>query len=302
MNYRMLGKTGFEVSEVSLGTWQIGGFRGEPFDERQAQAIINRAIDLGVNFIDTSDSYGGGLSEHTIGQVLKARSEQVYVATKCGRKLRPHQPENYTRERIVGFVEDSLKNLDVEVIDLLQLHCPLPEIYDQPEVFGVLDDLKAQGKIRHYGVSVEKLAEAQKAITYPNLATVQIIFNMFRLKPAEEFFAAAQAAQVGIIARVPLASGLLTGKFTAASVFGENDHRQFNRDGSRFDKGETFSGVDFETGLQAVAELKAAFPNYNLTELALRWILMFAAVSCVIPGARNPDQAEANIGLPACHL
>ena len=222
MNYRMLGKTGFEVSEVSLGTWQIGGFRGETFDERQAQAIINRAIDLGVNFIDTSDSYGGGLSEHTIGQVLKARSEQVYVATKCGRKLRPHQPENYTRERLVGFVEDSLKNLDVEVIDLLQLHCPLPEIYDQPEVFGVLDDLKAQGKIRHYGVSVEKLAEAQKAITYPNLATVQLIFNMFRLKPAEEFFAAAQAARVGIIARVPLASGLLTGKFYSSQrLWGE---------------------------------------------------------------------------------
>jgi aryl-alcohol dehydrogenase-like predicted oxidoreductase len=296
MNYRNLGKTGFKISEISLGTWQLGGRWGEPFSEKIAEEILNRSIDEGINFIDTADVYNGGMSEKMIGRVLKKRSERIYVATKCGRRLNPHISEGYNKENIRVFVEDSLRNLDVETIDLIQLHCPPTEVYHRGEVFETLDRLKEEGKILNYGVSVEKVEEALKAIEYPGVASVQIIFNMFRQKPAEEFFQEAMRKDAGIIVRVPLASGLLTGKFSRNTAFLEGDHRFFNRKGEAFDKGETFSGVDYELGLEAVEELKKLFPeNENLALYALRWILMFDAVSCIIPGASRSEQIETNI-------
>jgi len=296
MNYRELGRTGWMVSEVSFGAWAIGSAWGST-DDRESLAALNRAIDLGVNFIDTADVYGDGHSERLIAQVLKGRPEAVRVATKAGRRLDPHVADGYNAENLTRFVERSLKNLDTESLDLVQLHCPPPEVYYRPEVFGVMDDLVQAGKIQHYGVSVEKVEEALKAIEYPNVETVQIIFNMFRHRPAELFFDQAQARRVGILARVPLASGLLTGKMTRETTFSEDDHRQFNRQGESFDRGETFSGVDYETGLEAVEALRKLVPEgATLAQLALRWILMFDAVSCVIPGAKRPSQAEDNIG------
>ena len=295
MNYRTLGKTGWKVSDVSLGTWQVGGKWGSKFDDTLAENILRTAIDQGVNFLDTADVYSDGRSEKAIGRVLKTCHEQVYVATKCGRRLSPHTADGYNKENIVKFVDGSLERLGVETLDLIQLHCPPTEVYDRPEVFGVLDQLKQDGKIRHYGVSVEKVEEAMKAIEYPGVATVQIIFNMMRMKPIEDFFPAAKAARVGILARVPLASGLLSGKITAQTNFTEGDHRKFNRNGERFDKGETFSGVDFDLGLQAVKEYKRLFGEEYLVQHALRWILMFEAVSCVIPGASSVEQVESNV-------
>ena len=301
MKYRTLGKTGFEISEVSLGTWQVGGRWGSPFDDANAEAILNRAIDQGVNFIDTADVYGDGQSEAAVGRVVKARQEQVYVATKCGRRINPHVSAGYTPEALEGFVHDSLKNMQLETIDLIQLHCPPTEVYYRPEIFGLFDRLKDEGKVRNLGVSVEKVEEAIKAIEYPNVTTVQIIFNMFRHRPADLFFRLAKERNVGIIVRVPLASGLLTGKMTAETTFGKDDHRHFNREGKHFDKGETFSGVDFETGLQAVEALKEVLPEERLAAHAIRWTLMFDAVSCVIPGASRVEQVEANVqvsGMP----
>lgn len=302
MNYRELGRTGWKVSEVSFGAWAIGSAWGAT-DDSESIAALHRAIDLGVNFIDTADVYGDGHSERLIAQVLKERNETVHVATKAGRRLDPHVADGYTAENLTRFVERSLKNLDTEAIDLLQLHCPPTEVYYRPEVFGALDDLVQAGKIQHYGVSVEKVEEALKAIEYPNVKTVQIIFNMFRHRPAELFFREAQARQVGILARVPLASGLLTGKMTRETAFSADDHRQYNRQGESFDRGETFSGVDYETGLEAVEALRKLVPEgATLAQLALRWILMFDAVSCVIPGAKRPAQVEDNVGaadLPA---
>ncbi|MDP4088448.1 MAG: aldo/keto reductase, partial [Bacillota bacterium] len=265
--------------------------------------ILNKAIDSGINFIDTADVYNGGLSEKYIGKVLKSRSEKVYVATKCGRFLNPHISEGYNSENITCFIENSLKSMDVEALDLIQLHCPPTEVYYKDEVFQALDDLKKQGKILNYGVSVEKVEEALKAIEYPGVSTVQIIFNMFRQKPAELFFEEAKKKNVGIIVRVPLASGLLTGKFTSETVFNKDDHRFFNRKGEAFDKGETFSGVDYELGLKAVEELKKVFPdNVPLSKHALRWILMYDAISCIIPGASRAEHVQSNLdaaGLPA---
>lgn len=302
MNYRELGRTGWKVSEVSFGAWAIGSAWGAT-DDRDSIAALHRAIDLGVNFIDTADVYGDGHSERLIAQVLKARSETVRVATKAGRRLNPHVADGYTAENLTRFVERSLKNLDTDALDLVQLHCPPTEVYYRPEVFDALDDLVQAGKIRHYGVSVEKVEEALKAIEYPNVKTVQIIFNMFRHRPAELFFREAQARQVGILARVPLASGLLTGKMTRETAFATDDHRQYNRQGGSFDRGETFSGVDYERGLEAVEALRKLVPEgATLAQLALRWILMFDAVSCVIPGAKRPAQVEDNAGaadLPA---
>jgi aryl-alcohol dehydrogenase-like predicted oxidoreductase len=296
MKYRTLGKTGFEVSEVSLGTWQVGGRWGDPFSDENAEAIINRAIDLGVNFIDTADVYGDGRSEAAVARVVKSRKEEVRVATKCGRRISPHVAEGYTVEVLEGFVDDSLRNMGLETIDLIQLHCPPTEVYYRPEIFALFDRLKQAGKIRNLGVSVEKVEEAIKAIEYPNVTTVQIIFNMFRHRPSEIFFSLAQQRDVGVIVRVPLASGLLSGKMTRQTTFGPDDHRTFNRDGSSFDKGETFSGVDFETGLQAVGELKKLFPaDPILAVWALRWVLMFDAVSCVIPGASKLAHVESNV-------
>jgi aryl-alcohol dehydrogenase-like predicted oxidoreductase len=296
MNYRKLGKTGFNVSEISLGTWQVGGKWGEPFNEKSAEAIINSAIDNGVNFIDTADVYSGGLSEKVIGKVLRERKPDVFVATKCGRRLNPHVAEGYNKENIRGFVEDSIKNIGVEVLDLVQLHCPPTATFYKEEAFEALEELKRAGKILHYGVSVEKVEEALKAIEYPGVETVQIIFNMFRQKPAEEFFKEAKKKDIGVIVRVPLASGLLTGKMTKDTVFSEKDHRFFNRNGESFDKGETFSGVDYELGLKAVEELKEIFKGKaELAKLALRWILMFDEVSCIIPGASRAEQIISNL-------
>lgn len=300
MNYRTLGKTGMTISEVSLGTWQIGGRWGTDFDDRTADETLNHAIDQGINFFDTADGYGNGLSEKAVARVVKSRPEKVFIATKCGRRLNPHVAAGYNKENIRRFVHDSLKNMDLETLDLIQLHCPPTEVYGKADVFEALADLKKEGKILHYGVSVEKVEEAQLAIQYEGLSTVQIIFNMFRQKPSTEFFAAAQSKGVGIIARVPLASGLLTGKFGKDSVFAKDDHRFFNRNGELFDKGETFSGVDYERGLQAVEELKALFGGTTmLPQIALRWILMFDAVSCVIPGASHFSQITANTGASA---
>jgi len=296
MNYRKLGKTGFEISEISLGTWQVGGRWGEPFNNKNAEIILNSAIDEGINFIDTADVYGDGLSEKIVGQVVRSRKQRIYVATKCGRRLNPHTSQAYTPEALRQFVEDSLKNSGLATLDLIQLHCPPSEVYERPEIFGLFDRLKEEGKILHMGVSVEKVEEALKAIRYDNVTTVQIIFNMFRHKPAEEFFPEAARRDVGIIVRVPLASGLLTGLYSKTTSFGRADHRRFNRHGALFDKGETFSGVDYETGLEAVEEIRNLFPGQeNLAPAALRWILMFGEVSCVIPGASNVKQLNSNL-------
>jgi aryl-alcohol dehydrogenase-like predicted oxidoreductase len=295
MHYRELGRTGYKVSEVSFGAWAIGGTWG-PVDDSESLAALNKAIDLGVNFIDTADVYGDGHSEQLIAQVLKSRREEVIVATKAGRRLDPHVADGYNAANLTSFIERSLKNLDTDCLDLVQLHCPPTDVFYRPEVFGALDDLVKAGKIRYYGVSVEKVEEALKAIEYPNVQTVQIIFNMFRHRPSELFFREAKARKVGILARVPLASGLLTGKMTRQTSFAADDHRNFNRHGESFDMGETFSGVDYETGLAAVEELKALVPDgATMAQFALRWILMFDAVSCVIPGAKRPSQAEDNI-------
>ena len=295
MQYRELGRTGMKVSSVSFGAWAIGGSWGN-VDDRDSLAALNRAIDLGVNFIDTADVYGDGRSERLVTQLRKQRSETIYVATKAGRRLDPHVAAGYNRANLTAFIERSLKNLESEALDLLQLHCPPSQVYYMPETFGVLDDLVKAGKLRHYGVSVEKVEEALKAIEYPNVETVQIIFNIFRQRPAELFFGEAQRRKVGILARIPLSSGMLTGKLSKQSSFETDDHRAFNRHGEAFDRGETFSGVDYETGLRAVEELRALLPaGWSMPQFALRWILMFEAVTCAIPGAKNPTQAEDNV-------
>ena len=296
MNYRRLGKTGFEVSEVSLGTWQVGGGWGGDFDDATAEGIINSAIDRGVNFLDTADVYDDRASEAAVGRVARSRSERIYVATKCGRKLQPHVSESYTPEAMREFVERSLQNTGLETLDLIQLHCPPTTVYYRPEIFEVFDRMQQEGKIRNLGVSVEKVEEGLKAIEYPNVATVQIIFNMFRQRPAELFFREARRKDVGIIVRVPLASGLLSGKLTKASTFNEGDHRHFNRQGAAFDRGETFAGVPYETGLEAADALKRRLDDERpLPMLALRWILMHEEVSTVIPGASRPSQVEQNV-------
>jgi len=295
VQYRKLGRTGLDVSTVSFGAWAIGGAWGKVNDQ-ESLAALHRAIDLGVNFIDTADVYGDGHSERLVAQVLKARKEEIHVATKAGRRLDPHIAGGYNRENLTSFVERSLKNLSTESIDLLQLHCPPTEVYYMPETFGVLDDLVQAGKLKHYGVSVEKVEEALKAIEYPNVKTVQIIFNIFRQRPAELFFKEAIRKQIGVIVRVPLASGLLTGKLKRTSSFEADDHRAFNRHGESFDRGETFAGVDFETGLEVVDQLRPLVPEgWSMPQFALRWILMHDAVSCTIPGSRNPVQAEDNV-------
>ena len=303
MNYRKLGKTGFSVSEISLGTWQVGGKWGEPFDHDNADRILNAAVDAGVNFIDTADVYGDGESEKAIGRLVSARSERIYVATKCGRRLQPHTNEAYQPNILRQFVDDSLRNMNLETLDLVQLHCPPTDVFYRPELFELFDRLKQEGKVQNLGVSVEKVEEGLKAIEFPNVTTVQIIFNMFRQRPAELFFTEARKRDVGIIVRVPLASGLLTGKFSADTSFSEKDHRNFNRDGAGFDKGETFSGVDYQTGLAAVDKLRSVFPDdVNLAPDALRWILTFDAVSCIIPGASKPEHLTSNLqatGRPA---
>jgi aryl-alcohol dehydrogenase-like predicted oxidoreductase len=294
MKYRNLGTTGMKISEVSFGAWAIGSSWGE-VDDKESLAALHKAVDMGVNFIDTADVYGNGRSEKLIARLRKERSEPIYVATKAGRKLDPHVAEKYTPTAIRGFIRQSLKNLQVDALDLVQLHCPPREVYYTPEMFDALDGMVKEGLIKNYGVSVEKVEEALKAIEYPNVKTVQIIFNIFRQRPAELFFREARARKIGIIVRVPLASGLLTGKMTKATRFSKDDHRNFNRKGQAFDRGETFAGVDYERGLQAVEELKALLPQgWSMAQLALRWILMHDEVSCTIPGAKRPEQVEDN--------
>jgi aryl-alcohol dehydrogenase-like predicted oxidoreductase len=290
------------VSEIGLGAWQLGSDWGH-VDEETAMASLHRAVDLGVNFIDTADVYGDGLSERRIGRLRQERKELFYVATKAGRRLNPHTAESYTKENLARFVERSLRNLGVETLDLLQLHCPPTEVYYRPEVFEALEDLKGEGKIQHYGVSVEKVEEGLKAIEYPGVESVQIIFNIFRQRPAELFFREAERRNAAVIVRVPLASGLLSGKMTRQTVFPPEDHRNYNREGKAFDVGETFAGVPFEVGLEAVEALRLLVPEgVTMAQFALRWILTFDAVSVVIPGAKRPAQVEENVAasrLPA---
>jgi aryl-alcohol dehydrogenase-like predicted oxidoreductase len=294
MQYRELGRTGWKVSAVSFGAWAIGGTWG-PVDDAESMAALHRAVELGVNFFDTADVYGDGRSERLLAQLRSQHSHTIYIATKAGRRLDPHVAEGYNRANLTAFVERSLKNLATEALDLLQLHCPPTQVYHMPEVFGVLDDLVKAGKVRYYGVSVEKVEEALKAIEYPNVQSVQIILNMFRRRPAELLFEQTKKRKVGILARVPLASGMLTGKLGPDSTFAPDDHRTFNRQGEVFDRGETFSGIDYEVGLRAVEELRALCPaGMSLVQFALRWILMFDAVTCAIPGAKRPSQAEEN--------
>ena len=294
MKYRQLGRTGMNVSEISFGAWAIGASWGK-VDDKESLAALHKAADWGVNFIDTADVYGMGRSEKLIARLLKERKETIYVATKAGRKLDPHVADKYTPQNIRRFVDDSLKNLELQTLDLLQLHCPPTAVYYTPELFYALDEMVKSGKLRNYGVSVEKVEEALKAIEFPGVKTVQLIFNLFRQRPAELFFREARARRIGVLARVPLASGLLTGRMSRTSRFARDDHRNYNRKGQMFDRGETFAGVDFEKGLRAVEELKRILPKgISMTQFALRWILMHEAVSCAIPGAKRPEQVEDN--------
>ena len=283
------------MSEIGFGAWGIGGGAWGGADDAESMAALHAALDSGITFFDTADVYGDGRSERLIGRLRRERREPFVVATKAGRRLRPHTADGYTAATLAGFVDRSLTNLGVERLDLLQLHCPPTEVYYRPEVFTALDDLVAAGKVAHYGVSVEKVEEALKALEFPRVASVQIIFNAFRLRPAERFFAAARERNVAVIARVPLASGLLSGRLTRDTVFPAADHRAFNRAGERFDRGETFSGVDYETGLAAVARLAPLVPpGATLAQFALSWILSFPEVTCVIPGARRPAHVADN--------
>jgi aryl-alcohol dehydrogenase-like predicted oxidoreductase len=298
MNYRLLGKTGFNVSELSLGTWQLGGVWGTGFDHHSAQRLLEAAFDEGVNFFDTADVYEDGESEKALGAFLakKGPSANIKVATKCGKRINPFINENFTPELLRSHIEDSLKRLRVESIDLIQLHCPPTEVYYRPEIFGLFDRLKEEGKIQHLGVSVEKIEEGVKAIQFENVTTVQIIYNLFRQRPDDYFFDMANNKNVGIIVRVPLASGLLSGKLTRESTFNANDHRHGNRNGEWFDKGETFAGVPFETGLEAVEKLNEIFNGHDsLAQVALKWILLNQKISVIIPGASKLEHIHNNM-------
>lgn len=300
LSERAFGRTGWDVSSIGFGAWAIGGSWGD-VSEAAARATLNAALDAGVTFVDTADVYGDGRSERIVRDVLAARSgNRPVVATKAGRRINPHVAEGYTLAAIESFVDRSLTNLGVECIDLLQLHCPPTDVYYRPEFFGDLDRLVERGKLRFLGVSVEKVEEGLKAIEYPNVASVQIIYNMFRQRPADLFLARAKAKGVAVIARVPLASGLLSGKMTAETAFAEDDHRAFNRHGEAFDVGETFAGVPYDVALEAVERLRPLLPaGSTMAQMALRWILMNEAVSVVIPGARTPEQARANAAADA---
>lgn len=299
MQYKALGRTGYEVSSISFGAWAIGGTWGT-LDDTEALRCLHRALDLGVNFFDTADVYGDGHSERLLARLRRERREPFWVATKIGRRSSPHIKESYHRQNLTQYVERCLRNLEVAALDLVQLHCPPTDVYYMPEVFGVLDDLVAAGKIRHYGVSVERVEEGLKALEYPGVQSLQVIFNILRQRPAELLFPRAAERGVGILARLPLSSGMLTGKLTRQSQFHPEDHRSFNREGAAFDKGETFSGFDYERGLQVVEKLRALLPpGMTLPELALRYIASFPAVTCSIPGARRVEQVEQNVAAGA---
>lgn len=294
MRYRRLGRTGFDVSTVGFGAWAIGNAWGK-VDDGESTSALRRALDLGVNFFDTADVYGDGRSERLLAELRRERKDGFYVATKAGRRLSPHDAAGYTRENLTGFVERSLRNLGTDTIDLLQLHCPPTEVYYRPEVFGALDALVREGKIRFYGVSVERVEEALKAIEYPGVQSVQIIYNVLRQRPADLFFAEAKRREVGVIVRLPLSSGLLTGKMRQHTTFEATDHRAFNRHGEAFDRGETFSGVDYALGLSVVEKLRPFVPEGTpLSTWALGWILQNEAVTCTIPGAKRKEQVEEN--------
>ena len=295
MQYRPLGRTGWNISTVSFGAWAIGGTWGA-VDDDESMGALHRALDLGVNFFDSADVYGDGRSERLLARLRRERNEPFYVATKAGRRLSPHEAQGYNRANLTAFVERSLTNLNTEVIDLLQLHCPPTGVYYMPEVFGVLDDLQKAGKLRHYGVSVEKVEEALKAIEFSGVQSVQIIYNLFRQRPAELLFEQTVKRRVGVLARLPLSSGLLSGKLSASSAFAPDDHRQFNRAGEQFDRGETFSGLDFQVGLAAVEALRPLVPaGQTLAQAALRWIQMNPAVTCSIPGGKRASQVAENV-------
>jgi aryl-alcohol dehydrogenase-like predicted oxidoreductase len=295
MQYKELGQTGYKVSNVSFGAWAIGGTWGD-LDDSEAMRCLHRALDLGVNFFDTADVYGDGHSERLLARLRRERKDSFWVATKVGRRSSPHTAASYNRENLTAYVERCLKNLEVPALDLVQIHCPPTDVYYMPEVFGVLDDLVKAGKVRHYGASIERVEEGLKALEYPRLQTLQVIFNVLRQRPAELLFPRAEARKVGILARLPLSSGMLTGKMTSNTRFHAEDHRSFNREGAAFDKGETFSGFDYERGLQVVEKLRAMLPaGMTLPELALRYIASFPAVTCSIPGARRVEQVEQNV-------
>lgn len=300
MRRRRLGGTGYQVSEIGFGAWPIGGTWGE-VPESDAMDALHTALDSGIDFFDTADVYGDGRSEKFLARLRRERPDRPFiVATKAGGRLPQQTVEGYTEENLRSWVGRSLEYLETDCLDLLQLHCPRTGVYYRPDVFAVLDTLVAEGKVRHYGVSVEKVEEALKAIEYPGVKTVQIIFNALRQRPAGLFFREAAARDIGILARVPLASGLLTGKMTRDTTFAETDHRAFNREGARFDRGETFSGIDYETGLELVEDLRPLVPEgATMAQFALRWILMFEAVSTVIPGAKNAAQARQNAAAAA---
>jgi aryl-alcohol dehydrogenase-like predicted oxidoreductase len=296
MHYRELGRTGFNVSAISFGAWAVGGTWGPVSDDESLKAL-HRALDLGVNFFDTADVYGDGHSEQLLARLKRERGAIFHVATKVGRRSNPHSAPSYTAANLTAFVERSAKNLEVEALDLLQLHCPPTDVYYMPEVFAALADLKQAGKLKHYGVSVERVEEGLKALEYPDVQSVQIVFNILRQRPAELFFAEAQRRKVGILARLPLSSGLLTGKMKKGQHFSADDHREFNRTGAAFDRGETFSGFDFDKGLEVVEQLRLLLPpNMTLAQFALRWIEMHDAVTCSIPGAKRVEQVNENLG------
>ncbi len=294
MNQRILGNTGRSISEIGLGTWQLGTKWGKAFNEEEAMRILETAETSGITFIDTADVYNGGKSEETIGKYLSAHPDRFYVTTKCGRKLKPHTAEMYTPSAIAGFIEGSLERLRTERLDMVLLHCPPSPVFYRDDIFAELEHQKELGKIADYGVSIERVDEGIQAMNY-NISAIEVIFNMFRFKPLDELFSLAKEKNVGIIARVPLASGLLTGKFTKDTVFGEKDHRSYNREGASFDKGETFSGVPYELGLEAAEELHQVFPDVPLASAAIRWVLMYPEVSVVIPGASRVSQVAANV-------
>ena len=293
MRYRRLGKTGYKVSEVGFGAWAIGGDWGT-VDESEAMATLHAAVDSGVTFFDTADVYGDGRSERLLARLRSERDEGLVIATKCGRRA-PQEVASYSPENLFAWVDRSREHLATDRLDLVQLHCPPTDLYYHPEVFAALDELVSAGPIAAYGASVERVEEGLKAVEYDGLAAVQIIFNCFRQRPADVFFARAAAKDVGVIARVPLASGLLTGKLTEDSTFPADDHREFNREGAAFDVGETFAGVDFATGVAAAQQLSQRVPEgATLAQLALKWVLTHDEVSTVIPGAKTPDQARQN--------
>jgi aryl-alcohol dehydrogenase-like predicted oxidoreductase len=300
MDKRLLGKTGFNISAISLGTWQVGGKWGQPFSHKNAEAVLHTAIDEGVNFIDTADVYSDGESEKAVGKIIGKYRHKIHVATKCGRRISPHLDVNYTPQILRKHVEDSLTNMGLDFIDLVQLHCMPNDTYYRPEIFELFEKLKVEGKIMHMGVSVEKVEQAIKALQYPIVSAIQIIYNMWRQRPHELLFEMAKNQNVGLIVRVPLASGLLTGKFDANTIFEKGDHRNDNRHGEHFDKGETFSGIDYLNGIKAANELKTYFNDKELSQVAIKWTLQHEAVSCVIPGASTAGQVKQNLAANNC--